>query len=104
MPSVEERRRATVDPSGANSSGSGGSGATCSLASIGLFAENFMPNDYVPCDGRLLQISQSTALFSLIGTIFGGNGTTNFAVPDLRKVTPDNMMYGICQYGIFPSR
>ena len=91
-------------PSGANSSGSGGTGTNCSLASVLLFAENFMPNDYVPCDGRLLLISANTALFSLIGTIYGGNGSTNFAVPDLRTVTPDNMMYGICQYGIFPSR
>jgi hypothetical protein len=58
----------------------------------------------IPADGRLLPISQYTALFSVIGTTYGGDGRANFAVPDLRAITPSHMLYSICQYGIFPSR
>lgn len=52
------------------------------------FGFNFPPRGWAPCDGRLLPISQNTALFSLIGTFYGGNGTTNFALPDLRGRIP----------------
>jgi len=45
---------------------------------------NFAPRGYHICDGSLLSISQNTALFSLLGTTYGGNGTTTFALPDLR--------------------
>ena len=45
---------------------------------------NFAPVGWALCNGQLLSISQNTALFSLIGTYYGGNGTTNFALPDLR--------------------
>ena len=48
---------------------------------------NVVPKNWAPCDGRLLNISQNTALFSLLGTQFGGNGTTNFALPDMRGRT-----------------
>jgi microcystin-dependent protein len=54
------------------------------LGSVSLVPYNFEPNGSAFCDGRLLPISQFTALFSLLGTQFGGNGTTNFALPDLR--------------------
>jgi hypothetical protein len=57
----------------------------------------------VPADGRLLPINQNTPLFSLIGTNFGGNGTTNFALPDLRPLAPKGLQYSICTLGIFPS-
>ncbi len=56
----------------------------------------------LPADGRLLPISQNTALFSVLGTNFGGNGTTNFALPDLRKFAPQGLQYSICVVGIFP--
>ena len=49
-------------------------------------------------------ISQYTALFSLLGTTYGGNGVTTFALPDLRGLAPNNMTYSICDLGIFPSR
>jgi microcystin-dependent protein len=49
---------------------------------------NFAPRFWARCDGQLLSISQNQALFSLLGTQFGGNGTTNFALPDLRSRTP----------------
>ncbi len=51
---------------------------------INQFAGNFGPNDAIKCDGRLLAIADYTALFSVIGTTYGGDGQTTFAVPDLR--------------------
>lgn len=58
------------------------------IGEIMLFAGNYTPAGYLPCDGRLLQIAQYTALYSLLGTQFGGNGTTSFALPDLRGRVP----------------
>lgn len=49
---------------------------------------NFAPKQWAFCDGQLIQISQMTALFSLLGTQFGGNGQTNFALPDLQGRVP----------------
>ena len=54
------------------------------IGSIFLFAGNFEPKNFAFCDGRLLAIAQNTALFSILGTTYGGNGTTTFALPDLR--------------------
>lgn len=54
------------------------------LGEIGLFAGNFEPGGWMEADGRLLSIAQHSALFSLFGTIYGGDGRTNFALPDLR--------------------
>ncbi|HEY5999198.1 MAG TPA: tail fiber protein [bacterium] len=53
-----------------------------------MFAGNFEPWPWFFCDGRLLQIVQHTALFSILGTTYGGNGTTTFALPDLRGRFP----------------
>lgn len=58
------------------------------IAEIRIFAGNFAPRGWAFCDGSLLSIAQNTALFSLIGTTYGGNGTTNFALPDLRGRVP----------------
>jgi hypothetical protein len=58
----------------------------------------------VPCDGRLLSINQNQALFSLLGTRFGGDGQTTFAIPDLRSVAPNGLTYSIIVQGIFPAR
>ncbi len=58
------------------------------LGDIKLTAVRFDQRDWMPCDGRLLSISTYTNLYSLIGTIYGGNGTTNFALPDLRGRVP----------------
>ena len=49
-----------------------------------LFPFSFAPTGWALCNGQLIAISQNQALFSLLGTTFGGNGTTNFALPDLR--------------------
>lgn len=54
------------------------------IGEIKIFAFNFPPRDYQTCDGQLLSIAQNTALFSLLGTTYGGNGQTTFALPDLR--------------------
>ena len=54
------------------------------LGEVTVFAGNFAPTGWALCQGQLLSISQNTALFSLLGTTYGGNGITNFALPDLR--------------------
>lgn len=58
------------------------------LAEIRIFAGNFAPKGYAFCDGQVLPISQNTALFSLLGTTYGGNGTSNFALPNLQGIAP----------------
>jgi microcystin-dependent protein len=58
------------------------------LGEIRPWACNFAPRGWAMCQGQLLSISQNTALFALIGTFYGGNGTTNFALPDLRGRVP----------------
>jgi microcystin-dependent protein len=54
------------------------------IGELRTFAFNFAPRSWLQCNGQLMPISQNQALFSLLGTTFGGNGTTNFALPDLR--------------------
>lgn len=54
------------------------------LAEIRLFSGNFAPKGWALCNGQLLPIGQNQALFSLLGTTYGGNGQTTFALPDLR--------------------
>jgi microcystin-dependent protein len=58
------------------------------LGEIRIFGGNFAPNGWALCEGQLLGISQFSALFSILGTTYGGNGTTNFALPDLRGRVP----------------
>jgi microcystin-dependent protein len=58
------------------------------LGEIHLIASNYAPKGYAFCNGQLLAISQNQALFSLLGTTFGGNGQTTFALPDLRSRIP----------------
>jgi microcystin-dependent protein len=57
----------------------------------------------VPADGSTLQITANEALFSVLGTRFGGNGTTTFNLPDLRNATPAGLYYSICVLGLYPS-
>jgi microcystin-dependent protein len=54
------------------------------LSEIKIFSFNFAPKGWAQCNGQLLPINQNQALFSLLGTTYGGNGQTNFALPDLR--------------------
>src|SRR5688572_3290597 len=58
------------------------------IGSIVLFCGNFAPKGWATCDGQLLSIAQNSALFSILGTTFGGNGQTTFALPDLRGRVP----------------
>lgn len=58
------------------------------VAQIAIFPFNFPPNGWAFCNGQLLPISQNTALFSLLGTTYGGNGQSNFALPDLQGKVP----------------
>jgi microcystin-dependent protein len=58
------------------------------IGQIDLVGFNFAPRGWALCNGQLLPIAQNTALFSLLGTTYGGNGTTNFALPDLRGRVP----------------
>jgi len=58
------------------------------IGSIVLFAGNFAPRGWALCQGQILAISTNTALFSILGTTYGGNGQTTFALPDLRGRTP----------------
>jgi microcystin-dependent protein len=58
------------------------------LGEIELFAFDFAPKGWAQCNGQLLSIQQNQALFSLLGTVYGGNGTTNFQLPDLRGRLP----------------
>jgi microcystin-dependent protein len=58
------------------------------VAEIRIFPFNFAPKGWAWCDGQLLPLSQNTALFSLLGTTYGGNGKSNFALPDLQGSSP----------------
>ena len=58
------------------------------VAEIRMFACNFPPTGWATCDGQLLPISQNTALFSLLGTFYGGDGKSTFALPNLQGSTP----------------
>ena len=58
------------------------------VAEIRIFPFNFAPRGWAWCDGQLLPISQNTALFSLLGTVYGGNGQSNFALPNLQGCAP----------------
>ncbi|HEX3467178.1 MAG TPA: tail fiber protein [Candidatus Elarobacter sp.] len=76
------------------------------LGEIRLFPFNFAPQGWAMCNGQALPISQNTALFSLIGTYYGGNGTSTFQLPDFRSRLPIHQgqgaglsAYVIGQYG-----
>ncbi|MCZ6640293.1 MAG: tail fiber protein [Gammaproteobacteria bacterium] len=58
------------------------------IGEIKMFAGNFAPRSFALCDGQLLAISQNNALFSLLGTIYGGDGRTTFGLPELRGRVP----------------
>jgi microcystin-dependent protein len=87
-------------------------GPECYIASVGLFAGNFAPRNWADCDGALLPINQYQALFSLLGTTYGGDGRQTFALPDLRgkDAAGKPVPFGgacrscICVNGIYPER
>ncbi len=58
------------------------------IGELRLFGFNFAPVGWAQCNGQVLSISQNAALFSILGTSFGGNGTSNFALPNLQGMVP----------------
>jgi microcystin-dependent protein len=75
------------------------------IGEIKLFPYNFDPSGYIHCDGRTLSISDYDALFTLIGTTYGGDGSTTFKLPDMRSMEPNEYTrYCINPMGVFPSR
>lgn len=64
------------------------------LSQIEIFSFNFAPKGWALCNGQLLPINQNQALFSLLGTTYGGDGRVNFALPDLRSRAPIHMGAG----------
>ena len=79
------------------------------IGEIRLFAGNFEPRGWAFCNGQTLSISSNQALFSILGTSYGGDGRTNFQLPNIepmkesdRNPTPIN--YIICLQGLYPSR
>ncbi|HET6152684.1 MAG TPA: tail fiber protein [Marmoricola sp.] len=61
---------------------------------IRAFPYSFVPKGWLPCDGQLLSIQANTSLFSIIGTVYGGDGRTTFALPDLRGRVPVGSGHG----------
>src|ERR1700734_1041207 len=81
--------------------------ATPFVGQVALFAFNFCPTGWLPLSGQLLPISQNTALFSLLGTNYGGDGITTFALPKWGPVNSANgFPYTACiaTQGVYPSR
>lgn len=74
------------------------------LAQIGMFAGNFAIRDWAYCNGQLQAISQNSALFSLVGTFYGGDGRTTFGLPDLRGRVAINAGGGSTGPGLSPYR
>jgi microcystin-dependent protein len=72
------------------------------LSEIVLLPLNFAPRGLAECAGQLLPIADNTALFSLIGNTFGGDGKTTFALPDYRGLAPKGSTYYIAIVGIIP--
>lgn len=58
------------------------------MGTVNLFAFNFVPKNWALCNGQLLTITSNSALYALIGTAYGGDGRTTFALPDLRNCIP----------------
>lgn len=72
---------------------------------VELFAFSFSPQGWMTCEGQLLQITQYSALYSLLGATFGGDGRTTFALPNLKGKEPvKGMHYCIAVEGNYPPR
>jgi microcystin-dependent protein len=76
------------------------------LGDIVCFSFNFNPMYWLSCEGQTLSIASNQSLFTLLGTTFGGNGTTNFCLPNLNGSARFGgyMKYYIAVQGIYPSR
>ena len=92
------------DPGPQGPKGDPGDGA-CTLGDVWLTAAtNFLPAGTIVANGTVLNITSNQALYALLGAAYGGDGTTTFAVPDLRTAVPaPGMRYVICVEGVFPA-
>lgn len=73
------------------------------LGVIKLFAGNYTPRNYMPCDGRLLSIQDNVNLFSLLNNVYGGDGRVTFCLPNLDSPV-EGAHYIICVDGLWPQR
>jgi len=76
-----------------------GTAVQYTIGQVEIFAFDFAPTGFAACQGQLLPISQNQALFSLLGTRYGGNGVTDFGLPKLAPVAPQGPFYFICIQG-----
>ncbi|MFT6103161.1 MAG: hypothetical protein ACJAZT_001680 [Gammaproteobacteria bacterium] len=83
-------------------SASAGTGGDCTMGQVWLVAGIVASG--VPAQGQILQIGSNSALFSLMGTLYGGDGRVTFGLPDLTEAAPNGLTYVICLTGIYPSR
>jgi microcystin-dependent protein len=79
------------------------------LGEIRIFAGNYAPENWLFCQGQILPINPNQALYSILGTTYGGNGTQTFGLPTLPPVVevagaPNSMQYIICVRGYYPVR
>ncbi|MDX2382164.1 MAG: tail fiber protein [Acidimicrobiia bacterium] len=77
------------------------------IGQINLFPWKWAPRGWAKCDGSLLSINDHQALFSLLGTTYGGDGRTNFGLPDMRgkkTVNGERVNYYVSLQGVYPSR
>lgn len=77
------------------------------MSSLMPFAANWQPKGWFPCDGRLLAIAEYSALFSLLGTQYGGDGVQTFGLPNMAGLVDVNgaaVNWYIAAVGIYPSR
>lgn len=100
VPLSDPRFGNPVIPNGGGST----SGGDCMMGTVHLFAGTFAPRGYLVADGRLLSISQNSALFSLVGTTYGGDGVTTFGLPNMQALAPAGVSYLVCASGSYPSR
>ena len=85
-----------------NTATASSSSPTCVIGAISLYAGKYFPTGNAVANGAVLSIASNTTLFALIGTTYGGNGSTTFALPNLTAVAPNHMTYVICVTGLFP--
>jgi hypothetical protein len=79
-----------------------GTGAQCTIGQVILSAGSVANG--IPANGQLLLINDEPTLFTLLGTTYGGDGQTTFALPNLASAAPNGLTYSICARGIYPSR
>jgi microcystin-dependent protein len=75
------------------------------LAEIRLFAGSYAPQNWAFCEGQILLIEQNTSLYALLGTVYGGDGVNNYALPNMKGKEPvKGLHYIICLAGMWPVR